>query len=217
MEHEGDDIEDFFNNFHKYEIRGPSLNTMRMELIRYCSDQLGSNRMVFDAFQDSLTRLLGPDVVVQKTTNLVIQQPGDPDRVAIHRDAPLNSPFEIVVWLPLVDVYGTKSMWVLNRDNSHEGLTMLGASEAGYEDISKFAEGKGEILLVPFGHGCMFWPGLVHGVDVNAEHETRWAINIRYKNLFAPAGAKGQAEFFEVLQLSPLTRIALEYEKEAHG
>jgi len=187
-----------------------------MELIRYFSEEVNSSRIVYDAFPETLTQLLGPDIVVQKTTNLVIQQPGDPDRVPIHRDAPLNSPFEIVVWLPFVDVYGTKSMWVLDRRNTKTGLKMW-QSDSGYQEVSRFADREGEILEVPFGHACMFWPGLVHGVDVNAEHETRWALNIRYKNLFSPAGAKGQAEFFKVLHLSPLTRTALEFEKEVHG
>ena len=214
---EEEELESFLNNFHRRELRGPELNSLRMELIRFCSTQLKANRKVFDTFSDSITDLLGPDIVVQKTTNLVIQQPGDPDRVPIHRDAPLNSPFEIVVWLPLVDVFGTKSMWVLDRKNTATGLEMLKESAEGYSDINRFAGTEGEVLEVPFGHACFFWPGLVHGVDINAEHETRWALNVRYKHLFAPAGSKGQSEFFEVLKLSPLTRMGLELEKERYG
>jgi len=42
-------------------------------------------------------------------------------------------------------------------------------------------------------------------------------LNIRYKSLFAPTGAKGQSEFFETLRLSPLARLAFDYEMEAQG
>jgi len=211
-----DDPEEFFNNFHNLELRGPDLNNMRVELIRYCSEHMGVGRAVFESFEGSLSQLLGPDVVVQKTTNLVIQQPGDPDVVPTHRDSPLNSPFEIVVWLPLVNVYGTKSMYVLDRAKTKAGLDLLKNPDSGYRDLGHFTEGQGEALEMPFGEALFFWPGLVHSVAVNSEQETRWALNIRYKNLFAPAGAKGQMEFFEVLNLSPLARMALEYEKEAY-
>jgi len=211
------DAEDFMNNFHRQELRGPALNTMRMDLVRYCSEEMDIGQTIFDAFSDQLIGLLGPDVVVQKTTNLVIQQPGDPDQVPTHRDAPLNSPFEIVCWIPLVNIYGTKGMYVLDRDNTDVAIKMLKSSEDGYDEHSKLAETEGHILEMPFGHALFFWPGLVHAVGVNVEQETRWALNIRYKNLFAPAGAKGQSEFFKVLQLSPLTKMALEFEKEVYA
>ncbi|MQF95823.1 MAG: hypothetical protein FI731_09115 [SAR202 cluster bacterium] len=209
--------EDFMNNFHKLELRGTALNTMRMDLIRYCSEQMDLGQTIFDAFSDQLINLLGPDVVVQKTTNLVIQQPGDPDQVPTHRDSPLNSPFEIVCWIPLVNIYGTKGMYVLDRDQTDVALNILKTSDTGYDEHTQFTTKEGEILNMPFGHALFFWPGLVHAVGINEEQETRWALNIRYKNLFAPAGSKGQSEFFKVLQLSPLTKMALEYEKGAYA
>lgn len=212
-----DDPEEFMNNFHRLELRGPELNKLRMELIKYVSDNLDVAQTIYEAFSGYLTELVGPDIVVQKTTNLVIQQPGDPDQVPTHRDAPLNSPFEVVVWIPLVSVYGTKGMYVLDRKNTDVSLQMLKNPESGYEDQTRFATEQGDILSMPFGHALFFWPGLVHAVGVNTEQETRWALNIRYKNLFAPSGAKGQAEFFEVLRLSPLARLALEYEKGAYA
>ena len=94
---DSEDPEDFLNNFHRQEIREGSLNEMRVELIKYCTENLDVGQTVFEAFSDSLTQLLGPDIVVQKTANLFIQQPGDPDVVPTHRDAPLSSPFEVVV------------------------------------------------------------------------------------------------------------------------
>jgi len=212
-----DDPETFMNNFHRLELRGPELNKLRVELIKHVSDNLDVAQTIYDAFSGYLTDLVGPDIVVQKTTNLVIQQPGDPDQVPTHRDAPLNSPFEVVVWIPLVSVYGTKGMYVLDREKTDVSLQMLKKPESGYEDQTRFATEQGDILSMPFGHALFFWPGLVHAVGVNTEQETRWALNIRYKNLFAPSGAKGQAEFFQVLRLSPLARLALEYEKGAYS
>lgn len=212
-----DDPEEFLNNFHQHEIRGPALNGVRMKLIQHCTEKLDVAQTVYEAFEDSLLRLVGPDIVVQKTVNLVIQQPGDPDVVPTHRDAPLNSPFEVVVWLPLVRIYGTKGMYVLDREKTTMSLNMLRDTNKGYPAQENFAVQEGTVLDMPFGHALMFWPGLVHSVGVNVEQETRWALNIRFKSLFAPTGAKGQSEFFETLRLSPLARIAFEYEKEAYG
>lgn len=211
---DGEGVEPFLNNFHKRELWGTPLNDFRISMVSYLSEQMDVGKSVFNSFSESLTELLGPDVVVQKTTNLVIQQPGDPNQVPTHRDSPLNSPFEIVVWLPLVDIYGTKGMYVLDRDQSKVALELLQDPETGYEQYAAYAEKEGEMLELSFGQAFLFWPGLVHAVGINTEQETRWALNIRYKNLFSPTGAKGQAEFFKVLHLSPLARMAMEYERE---
>jgi sporadic carbohydrate cluster 2OG-Fe(II) oxygenase len=209
----GEPAEEFFNHFHRYGLQGVALNDFRVSTIRYCSTQLNIARLVFEAFQPVLLRLIGPDIVVQKTMNLVIQQPGDSDQVPTHRDAPLNSPFEVVVWLPLVDVYGTKSMYILDRKGTEEALQFLRRDDPDFEGYTRYAEDHGINLRVPFGSACLFWTGLVHGCHVNGESETRWSFNIRYKNLFSPYGSKGLGDFFEPLCLSPLTQIAFEYEK----
>ena len=55
---------------------------------------------------------VGPDIIVQKFVNLVIQQPKDKNRAPFHKDAPVNSNYEIVVWLPLVDCFKSMSIHV---------------------------------------------------------------------------------------------------------
>ena len=106
-------------------------------------------------------------------------------------------------------------MYVLNRDKTEVSLDMLKDPVAGYQNQTRFTVEEGDVLSMDFGEALMFWPGLVHSVGINVEQETRWALNIRYKNLFAPTGAKGQAEFFETLRLSPLARLGFQYEMES--
>lgn len=210
----GQDAESFLNAFHRRGLEGARLNDVRVRLVDYCTTNLGAGRAIFEAFRGYFLSLLGPDIVVQKTTNLVIQQPGDRDQVPTHRDSPLNSPFEIVVWIPLVDVYGTKGMHVLDRKRSAEAVKLLSKPEPSYGEYSLFAKKHGIELDMPFGSALFFWPGLVHGCWVNREKETRWSLNIRYKQLFSPYYSKGPGDFFEVFQISPLTRTALDFEKE---
>ncbi len=216
VEYQNEDMDEFFNKFHKYGLKGSALNEKRLEIIKYCTENLNVGKTVFEAFEKSITEFVGPDIVTQKTTNLVIQQPNDPDATGTHRDSPLNSPFEIVVWLPLVDVYGTKSMYIVEHKKVNEALELLKNSDSGFRDFSEFASNEGENLEVPFGSAVFFWPGLVHGIHVNKEDETRWTLNMRYKSIFSPCGSKGLVEFFDLLRLSPLSQMAFEYEKEAY-
>jgi sporadic carbohydrate cluster 2OG-Fe(II) oxygenase len=215
--YDGSDMEDFFDNFHRFELQGSSLNDVRMGLINYSTKDLDVPGAIFDSFAGPITDLIGPDIVTQKSVNLVIQQPGDPEVVPTHTDSPGNSPFEIIVWLPFVDVHKTKSMYMLDRQVSDEAMERYKRPETGYVDYKKFAEAEGTNLEVPFGSACLFWPGLVHGVHLNCETETRWSLNQRYKNLFSPIGHKGLSEYFDLFRLSPLSRMALEYEKKAYG
>ncbi len=212
--YEGDDADYFFNNFHKHNLKGADLNEKRMEIINHCTKNLNVGKTIYEMFPNLITKLVGPDIIAQKTTNLVIQQPGDQNAEALHRDSPANSPFEITVWVPLVNVYGTKSMYVLPLPKSQEALALM---KKDYEAFTLFAKLHAQSIEVPFGKALFFWQGLIHGVPVNCEQETRWSLNMRYKNIFSPSGTKGLIEFFDLLHLSPLTRIAFDYEREAYA
>ena len=48
----------------------------------------------------------------------MIQKPGDVNQVTLHRDSPPNSPYEIVVWVPLTRVFKTKNMYILEKKES---------------------------------------------------------------------------------------------------
>ena len=108
-------------------------------------------------------------------------------------------------------------MYLLDLKNSLESIELMKNSKTGYNDFNKFAKENGDELKVPFGKALLFWPGLVHGSHVNKEKETRWALNMRYKNIFSPCGPKGLTEFFDLLRLSPLAKIAFDYEGQMYG
>jgi len=207
----------FLNNFHHHKLTGTKLNEVRLAIYLYCREHLDLEKTILNMFRDPITKLVGADILVQKGANLVIQQPNDPDVAPTHRDAPLNSFFEVVVWLPLVDVYRTKSMYILNKEKSRIALELLKKPDSGYAEYQRYAEQEGVPLNIPFGSACFFWTGLVHYIPMNLEDETRWVLNIRYKNLFSPVGAKGLTEFFDLLQLSPLTKLAFENERVSYG
>ncbi len=208
-----DDVENFFNNFHNLDITGARLNELRMKLIREVTDSVDSGTLIFKAFRSTILELLGPDLLVQKNTNLVIQQPNDPNPSELHRDAPANSPFEVVVWLPLVDTYKTKAMYVLDRKATKEALAILDGEGERYGEFESHCKSTAPAVEVPYGSALFFWTALLHGSHVNQENETRWTLNMRYKNLFSPNGDKEPFEFFKIFQLSPLTAMATDFLK----
>jgi sporadic carbohydrate cluster 2OG-Fe(II) oxygenase len=214
--HRGEDAAAFFDRFHEYGLSGTELNALRIALVETMTGSLEVARRLFAAFREPLGALVGPDVAAQKTVNLVVQQPGDSDQVPIHRDAPSNSHFEVILWVPLVDVYRTKSMFLCDRERSAAGLALLQAG-ASFETFSEHVRTHGVDLAIPYGSALLFAAGLAHGCKVNAEPLTRWSLNLRYKNLFSPYGNKGLAEFFDILELSPLSRVGFGFERQEFG
>ena len=70
----------------------------------------------------NLETLVGNELAMQLRINLSIQLPcDDSSLLPVHSDVwSGDSPFEVVVWLPLVDCYGTKSMYILPPGLSEE-------------------------------------------------------------------------------------------------
>jgi sporadic carbohydrate cluster 2OG-Fe(II) oxygenase len=211
------DVATFFDGFHRHDMTGSALNEYRMKVIAGFNGALDCGAVIHSAFRQILLELVGPDVVVQKSTNLVIAQPGDTSVSPVHRDAPPNSPYEVVVWIPLTDCYGTKGMKVLDKNGSAEALRHLGGPDGDYARFQDYAWQHGQEVSAPFGTALFFWTGLVHAVPVNAENETRWSLNIRYKSLYSPYGNKGFPDFFKILHLSPLTRLGMAIEGQERG
>jgi sporadic carbohydrate cluster 2OG-Fe(II) oxygenase len=209
----GNDPVTFFDNFHARGMTGAALNEYRMRVINEVTAELDVGACIYRAFESSLRTLIGPDVVVQRGTNIVIQQPGDIDVSPVHRDAPANSHFEVVVWAPFVSCFGTKGMSVVSPERSSEALALLADGDRGFEAFTEFSVKNSTPIEIDYGQALIFWTGLVHAVPVNREPSTRWSMNIRYKNFFSPYGHKGLPDFFRILRLSPLTEIAVKAEQ----
>ena len=67
--------------------------------------------------EESLFTLVGNELMMQKNINLSIQFPDDKSSLLpIHSDVwSGDSPFEINLWIPLVDCFKTKSMYILEQ------------------------------------------------------------------------------------------------------
>ena len=116
-----DSDSDFLNDFHSA-VNVSELNDVRLHLIRRLSAEPEFRQHYWTLVRSNLEMLVGNELAMQLRINLSIQLPGDDSSLLpVHSDVwSGDSPFEVVVWLPLVDCYGTKSMYILPPRLSEE-------------------------------------------------------------------------------------------------
>ena len=202
------------NNFHKIvgKLSNKDLNLKRKKLIANVTKKINFGEIIFKTFEEFLISNLGPDILVQKNCNIVIQMPHDPNPSEIHRDAPLNSAYEIVAWVPLVDCYKTKAMYILDYPSTKKSLKFLKDNSKDWKKFENYSKYLRSNPQVKFGQGLFFSSCLIHGSDINIEKETRISLNIRFKSLFSPAGKKNQLQYFKSLKLSNISNIGIDFE-----
>ncbi len=199
------------NNFHKIlsELSDTDLNQKKVNVIQKISSDNSLVDLIFESFAKEIEEMLGKDLLVQKTINLVIQAPKDLNPTIPHRDAPPNSYFELVLWIPLVDCKDTKSMYTIDMSSTKNALDELEKNPDDWDSfINKFKDKK-NYPNVKFGQALFFLPYIYHGSDTNNTNETRFSLNIRFKALFSPSGKKFPLHFFRLFKVSELTKLAL--------
>ena len=201
-------IEKVLDDFHKHNsMEGEELNNYTINLIEQMNKRFKCNQLIFESCKDFLITMFGEDIAAQKYCNLALQKPKSDNKTNIHRDAPVNSFFEIVVYIPLCSHYKSKTLYLINVKQSEEAVKMLENKE--FINFEQFVQENGVKTAIEFGDILFFWTGLFHGVNANETEQTRFALNIRYKNLFSPYGTKDFGNFFEILQLSAITDLAI--------
>lgn len=212
-EAEPDDPDGFLNTVHE-RVAPADLNDLRLQVIRRLNAEAELRPRYFSLVRGSLECLVGNELCMQRKVNLSIQLPDDDSSLLpIHGDV-LNgdSPFEVVQWTPFVDVYSTKSMFILPPARNAEVQDRLaGLEDEGNTGLMAEVEGDLVWLDIPYGHSLVFNQNLLHGNIVNTEGETRWSTNCRYKGVFTPYADKKLGEFFEPITLRAASRMGLDY------
>jgi sporadic carbohydrate cluster 2OG-Fe(II) oxygenase len=205
--------EETLNQIHQ-KVPVSELNTFRLTIIRSFNAIEDFRQMYFRVARPYLETLVGNELAMQLRVSLSIQLPGDDSSLLpVHADTWAgDSSFEVVVWLPLVDCYGTKTMFILPPDKS-ERLSQQFIEKAGNssEDLYQSIRNEVKWLEVPYGDVVIFDQALPHGNCVNEEPETRWSMNCRFKGVFTPYGDKKLGEFFEPITLRAASRTGMAY------
>lgn len=207
------DPDRFLNRIHE-RVDGRRLNDVRMAAIEGLNAEPWIRPCYHRLARRALAAVVGNELAMQRRLNLSIQMPRDDSSVLpVHADSwDGDSPFEVVLWVPLVDCRATKSMFLLPPEQGR-------AVEAGFrsfdgkstEDLFRAIEPALTWLDVPYGSVLLFSQNLMHGNRVNLEADTRWSMNCRFKSLLSPYAGKRLGEFFEPVTLRPATRIGMDY------
>jgi sporadic carbohydrate cluster 2OG-Fe(II) oxygenase len=203
------------NNFHKLtsNLNDADLNEKKVKLIKNISENKIYVDLLYKSFEKIIKKLVGEDILVQKTINIVIQPPKDQNPTIPHRDAPPNSFYEIVLWIPLTDCYETKSMYVIDKTDSENSLKIL-ENKDSWNKFLNFLDEKKFFPSVKYGEVLLFMPSIYHGSDTNMTNETRFSLNIRFKNLFTPSGKKFPLHFFRPYKISEFTKFAIDNQQK---
>ena len=190
------------------------LNDFRLEVINELNAQPWLKEAYYQVAKPYLDILVGNELAMQSRVNLSIQLPEDDSSLLpVHADTwSGDSSFEVVVWLPLVNCFGTKSMFLLppkaaNNLSDEFRLYAKGNSEELFNAIKKDVDW----IKINYGEVLVFNQACPHGNRVNKENETRWSMNCRFKGLFTPYKDKKIGEFFEPITLRPVSKIAMRY------
>jgi len=207
------DKDDFLNHIHQA-VSADKLNELRLDVLEKINSSKAIRPQYYSMARSLLSSLVGNELAMQNRLNLSIQLPQDEGSLLpIHADVwSGDSPYEAVVWLPLVDCYRSKSMFLLPpaaTQSLHQNFSHY--SEKSSEDL--FRDFKEELrwIEIKYGSVLVFNQNLPHGNRVNQESETRWSLNCRFKSLFSPYGDKKLGEFFSPITLRPASKIGMEY------
>lgn len=190
------------------------LNELRLAVIDALTGAPWFREAYFACGRSALETLVGNELAMQRGIGFSIQLPGDTSSVLpLHSDAwSEDSPFEVVLWIALVDVASTQSMFILNRErDAHWRARMHEFAGRSVEELFTTLERDVEYLTIPYGNVLCFTHTLMHGNRVNAQASARWSLNVRFKGLFTPYSDKKLGDFFDPITLRPASRIGIDY------
>lgn len=203
----------FLDSIHE-RVGADVLNDFRLGVFRAMQGEDWFRPDYFSVARGAVEAIVGNELCMQRRVNLSIQMPRDDSSLLpVHADVwSGDSPYEVVLWIPMVDCRATKSMYIANPDfdakvqenfKDFEGKT----AEDLYQDIKDHVT----FLDIPYGHYLLFTQNLMHGNRINQESGTRWSMNCRFKSVMSPYSDKRLGEFFEPITLRPATRLGLDY------
>lgn len=206
------EVEDI-NNLHS-KVEKSKINDVRLKLIELFSTTAVKD-LIYSSLQKEIDSLVGSEIAIQKNINLNIQVPDcDQSLLPFHSDVLCgNSPYEVVVWIPLVDVYDTKTMYIFDLETSKLIKEEI-SNNTPRVDLERKYQDKKVFMNLDEGEALIFSPFLIHGNQVNESSETRVSLNLRFKNYFSPYKDKLLLSYFEAYRIGTQTRLALNYEAE---
>jgi len=205
--------ENILNKIHK-NIPIPKLNNFRLNIINKVNSEKRFREIFYKISKPLLDAVVGNELAMQIRVGLSIQLPKDNSSLLpVHADTWTGvSPFETVIWLPLVDCYKTKSMFILpTKKKKIINKLFSNKKIKTSEDVYRLIKKDLVWLNVKYGQVAIFDHSLPHGNIINKENETRWTMNCRFKSVFTPYADKRLGEYYEPITLKPTSKRGISY------
>ena len=173
----------------------------------------------FKAAREVIYDLCGNELAMQKRIGMSLNLPGNAgDALPIHADTWNGvSPYELNIWIPLVDCKSSLSLYILERNRyeyykeNKQGLFKLGS-----EELFKELEQDLTFIEIEYGKILAFDQSLPHGYSLNQESNSHWSMNCRFKGLHTPYWDKKLGEYFMPITVKTCTRLGMNYQHPEH-
>ena len=197
------------------------INSLRVEIYKKLNQKSWFRELYYSLAQDAINEIVGNELAMQNNVNISIQLPKDStSKLSIHADSlSSESKFQVVLWVPFMNVSKTSSMYILNKKQSIRNIKNLKKFQySGMEKIYQNCKKNIKFLNIKKKQFLLFSPNLLHGNIVNVEKITRISMNCRFKNLFSPYNkekrhfGKRIGYFYTPLRVKPITKFSLDFE-----
>jgi sporadic carbohydrate cluster 2OG-Fe(II) oxygenase len=216
----GENAGHFLDHIHQH-VSPAKVNDLRLAVINSLLGEPTFRSSYFACARRLLESIVGNELAMQRNIGLSVQLPADDSSLLpLHSDTWGSecSPFEVVLWIPLVDCQRTKSMWLLSPEKDRYWRARVKEFQAhGIEALYKAAAADARWIDIEYGNVLLFTPTVMHGNRVNDEASTRWSFNVRFKGLFTPYANKKLGDFFAPIAIRPASRIGIDFEMPELG
>lgn len=190
------------------------VNGFRLHLFAWLNSNPRLRFEYFSLASSALQSLVGNELAMQNKVNLSIQHPGDHTSVLeTHSDVwSGDSPFQVVLWIPLTDSKATNAMFFLRPKLTLEAYKRTLSGELkSMSDVQKVYEEDFQPIEVKFGDVLIFDSSCLHGNQFNSTDSSRWSLNCRFTSLLAPAitPERRLGPYYTPITIRPATKMGL--------
>lgn len=203
-----------------HHIDNTRVNDLRLRVFNELNSDENFREDYFTLGHEYIEYFCGTELAANTKVNFSIQLPHDTtSKLPTHCDTfSGESSYQINLWVPLTDCYGSNSMHIFNPNTTQkvlasiqkyelEGLNKIFEEYQPNQDYIELEVKKGEVVI--------FTPTTLHGNRLNETDTTRISFNCRFKNLHAPYNApdgssKVLGQFYSTLSEKIATKIGRE-------
>jgi sporadic carbohydrate cluster 2OG-Fe(II) oxygenase len=175
-------------NSHQF-VPNDRLNDLRLTIFAEINKLTDIRQRYFSLARQTIATMVGNELAMQNKVNMSVQQPNDESSVLpMHSDIWTgDSPFQVVLWVPLTDASETNSMFFLPPTESREARKRVAAGEfKSMDQIENAYRSQLITMVVPYGKVLIFDSSCLHGNVLNETKTSRWSINCRFTGLLTP-------------------------------